>query len=105
MDESGVLIPDEEGNYHVYAVNEEGSVKSGTAELTLSYNYTEDENYKISGEWKAAVMVEGENYDINFYYGTTWHMQPGDEQDITTSVHHNWYDLEEGRHKDEDVKD
>ena len=105
VDESGVLIPDEEGNYHVYAVNEEGSVKSGTAELTLSYNYTEDENYKISGEWKAAVMVEGENYDINFYYGTTWHMQPGDEQDITTSVHHNWYDLEEGRHKDEDVKD
>ena len=51
VDESGVLIPDEEGNYHVYAVNEEGSVKSGTAELTLSYNYTEDENYKISGEW------------------------------------------------------
>ena len=105
VDESGVLIPDEEGNYHVYAVNEEGSVKSGTAELTLSYNYTEDENYKISGEWKAAVMVEGENYDIDFYYGTTWHMQPGDEQDITTSVHHNWYDLEESRHKDEDVKD
>ena len=105
VDESGVLIPDEEGNYHVYAVNEEGSVKSGTAELTLSYNYTEDENYKISGEWKAAVMVEGENYDIDFYYGTTWHMQPGDEQDITTSVHHNWYDLDEGRHKNEDVKD
>lgn len=32
-------------------------------------------------------------------------MQPGDEQDITTSVHRNWYDLDEGRHKDEDVKD
>ena len=32
-------------------------------------------------------------------------MQPGDEQDITTSVHHNWYDLDEGRHKNEDVKD
>ena len=105
VDESGALIPDEEGNYHVYAVNEEGSVKTGTAELTLSYNYTEDENYEISGEWKAAVVVEAENYDTNFSYGTTWHMQPGDEQDITTSVHRNWYDLDEGRHKDEDVKD
>ena len=90
--EDGTVAPDEFEEYRFTAKSEE-DLKTGSADVFLSFAGTADENQDIVWEQQFSLSVNTERYSVEWAFSTdTGSMICGSEQDITTSVYRDYYD-------------
>ena len=90
--EDGTVAPDEFEEYRFTAKSEE-DLKTGSADVFLSFAGTADENQDIVVEQQFSLSVNTERYSVEWAFSTdTGSMICGSEQDITTSVYRDYYD-------------
>ena len=80
------LEPDENGNYHIQAIVDNTKPTYGSATLTYTYEWEENE-IVYSGEKTVAIEVISDRYDPDYSYSTrTEHLLRGESVVIDTSL-------------------